>query len=335
MSIGNLKTEGNKGNNFPYQLSNLQLLGAIAASVAPPGGLATEATLAQVLAAIQNGTEFEQLIVMDLGGVGCPAACPTYIQIRIWDPQTQTFGPPVYYNAAGAVVVPVGPLQFVNPQYVLDNMLVQLTAINADLDVALSTRNAEATQLLIQALLTTIAADTSNLDVALSTRATEATLALLNAKFNSLGQKASASSAPVVLSTEQEVILDGIAADLALIYTNLQLNTVATQNMLTSLATEATLLDVETAIDAVNTKLTSVVRTPSLQRISGVAAASIAAGARSASFFNAGPTDATVAGGTLKPGESITFDAGAQGDTLGAIAYVTIATGDLVITTVV
>ena len=29
MSIGNLKDQGNKGNNFPYQLRNLQLLGAI------------------------------------------------------------------------------------------------------------------------------------------------------------------------------------------------------------------------------------------------------------------------------------------------------------------
>jgi hypothetical protein len=30
MSVGNLKDQGNKGNNFPYQLKNLQLLGQIA-----------------------------------------------------------------------------------------------------------------------------------------------------------------------------------------------------------------------------------------------------------------------------------------------------------------
>ena len=30
MSIGNLKDQGNKGNNFPYQLKNLQLLSQIA-----------------------------------------------------------------------------------------------------------------------------------------------------------------------------------------------------------------------------------------------------------------------------------------------------------------
>jgi hypothetical protein len=33
MSIGNLKTEGNKGNNFPYQLRSLQLLAAINDSI--------------------------------------------------------------------------------------------------------------------------------------------------------------------------------------------------------------------------------------------------------------------------------------------------------------
>ena len=38
MSIGNLKDQGNKGNNFPYQLKTLQLLGAINESIsALPG----------------------------------------------------------------------------------------------------------------------------------------------------------------------------------------------------------------------------------------------------------------------------------------------------------
>jgi len=33
MSIGNLKDQGNKGNNFPYQLRNLQILGEILTAV--------------------------------------------------------------------------------------------------------------------------------------------------------------------------------------------------------------------------------------------------------------------------------------------------------------
>ena len=38
MSVGNLKDQGNKGNNVPYQLKTLQLLGAINDSIsALPG----------------------------------------------------------------------------------------------------------------------------------------------------------------------------------------------------------------------------------------------------------------------------------------------------------
>ncbi len=37
MSIGNLKDQGNKGNNFPYQLRNLQLLGEILTALSSGG----------------------------------------------------------------------------------------------------------------------------------------------------------------------------------------------------------------------------------------------------------------------------------------------------------
>jgi hypothetical protein len=56
MSIGNLKTEGNKGTNYPYQhnvLKGLQKaleeLQQIIANTAPVSGLATEATLNTLL----------------------------------------------------------------------------------------------------------------------------------------------------------------------------------------------------------------------------------------------------------------------------------------------
>ena len=38
MSIGNLKDQGNKGNNFPYQLRSLQLLGDILTAINNSGG---------------------------------------------------------------------------------------------------------------------------------------------------------------------------------------------------------------------------------------------------------------------------------------------------------
>jgi hypothetical protein len=38
MSIGNLKTQGNKGTNFPFQLAVLQLLKQISAAIGGGGG---------------------------------------------------------------------------------------------------------------------------------------------------------------------------------------------------------------------------------------------------------------------------------------------------------
>lgn len=76
-------------------------------------------------------------------------------------------------------------------------------------------------------------------------------------------------------------------------------------------------------------------RTPSFLRVLGIANTATAVDARSVSFFNAGPVNATVDGAVLAPGEGISFDAGGQSDILPGITYVTIATGILLITTVV
>lgn len=86
--------------------------------------VSTEATLSQILVALQNGQEFEQNLIIDSTGA-------TYLQVRIWDTVTHTFGPSVYYDAAGVIVTPVSPLQLVNPQYVLDNILTQVSNLNA------------------------------------------------------------------------------------------------------------------------------------------------------------------------------------------------------------
>lgn len=294
MSKGMLNNPSGPRNNFGYQISNLQLLGAIAASVVPPpGGLATEATLLQVLTAIQNGKEFEQILVMDLGA---PAPYPTYVQIRIWNSVTHTFDPPVYYNAAGAVVVPIGPLQVVNPQYVLDNILLQVTAINADLDVALSTRASEATLLATNILLTTIS---GRLDVNLSTRASEATLLLVNAALTTLNATAAAQA------TEATQLL--VLAQLTAINADLDV-------ALSTRASEATLL-------AFSTKYTSTSRTPSVVNVPASSAGSTTAGVQEMSILVIGGGN-TVGGASIPSGTILNYKAKA-GDTVGALAYTT------------
>jgi len=60
----------------------------------------------------------------------------------------------------------------------------------------------------------------------------------------------------------------------------------------------------------------------------------IAAGAKSVSIANVGAANGTVKTVTLKPGETISFDAGALNNTLDAIAYVATSTEFLIITIV-
>lgn len=128
MSAGNVKDKGsNYGSNYSYQLSVLQLLDSISTSTGVPccPTAATELTLQSVLSAIQGGSLFFNNLVIDQGGPGCPAACPTYSEVRVWNGVSFTT---TYYDANGAVVVPVGPLVYVNPQYVLNDILLQVTA---------------------------------------------------------------------------------------------------------------------------------------------------------------------------------------------------------------
>jgi len=80
-------------------------------------------------------------------------------------------------------------------------------------------------------------------------------------------------------------------------------------------ATKALILAYLSTVLAVSTE-----RTPTLTRTTGDA--TITAGARSVSFFNSGAADdSTVLGTILKQGETVSFNAGGEGDTLSAIVY--------------
>lgn len=78
---------------------------------------------------------------------------------------------------------------------------------------------------------------------------------------------------------------------------------------------------------------TGVARTPNFLRPTGTSG-TISAGTFSMSFASVGTADATVGGITLKPGETLNFDAGAINNTLGAVAYsATTAGAELIIIT--
>lgn len=271
-------------------------------SLAASAGLATEATLLQILNNMIASQDIEILLVRDTGN-----ADKVVQQIREYDQGTGTWVTR-YEDVDGTAYVPVGPLEYLDPSAVLNLMLTELLDQGLTLDNILiaigniySTIHVEEDDNAIPEGLTlptgivelyghwdgawqrlttdgnnrlVIAADSLPLPTG---AATEVTLASLNAKLNSLGQKASAASAPVVLSTEQEAILatidsvlDTIKTDTALINSNVVLGNITlnaidtvldaikldTANLdvaLSTRASEATLQLIQIVLDNIKT----------------------------------------------------------------------------------
>ena len=138
MSIGNTKSYGNKGNNFPFQLNVLEGLQCACEQLKLVEGNTDqiEGTLLAILGALQNGQDFEALLVVDALNV-------TWLEVRIYDPAIPGFLPPVYYLAGSNVPgVPTAPITYINPNtylalitsYTLNlvAMASSLTAIQGD-----------------------------------------------------------------------------------------------------------------------------------------------------------------------------------------------------------
>lgn len=246
MSVGKKYTEGNKGSGLPFRSKVLQGIQAVTTAT---GLGATEATAQLILAAIQNGQDYESKIVEDATGA-------TFIEVRIFqpDPPPGIWLPPVYYKAGdntpyniGDPGGPVAPLVYINPSSLLAQIYSELQAqsltltqidLNTD-NVATETTLAsllaafnaenfatEATSTLINSniqlgnitlnsLLTAFnnedfAQEVTQLAIAADIATIEANIASLNSKFNTLGRKDDTASAPVVLSNQDKLVLDNM-----------------------------------------------------------------------------------------------------------------------------
>ena len=93
------------------------------------------------------------------------------------------------------------------------------------------------------------------------------------------------------------------------------------------------LTNVITAISGVTINIDPETKVTNITR--PVTSGTVPLGANNVSIANVGTTNATVKGVVLKPGEIITFNAGALNNTLDAIAYTASATAELLIITVV
>ncbi len=106
MSIGNLKTEGNKGNNFPYQLRTLQLLGSINDGIsADSNGVTRTTNLLRVTLA--SGTVAAGTYGASFASVGTANA--TVKGITLKPGETINFNPGGINNVLDAIAYDASP----------------------------------------------------------------------------------------------------------------------------------------------------------------------------------------------------------------------------------
>jgi hypothetical protein len=90
-------------------------------------GLATEATLLDVLAAVDNMRDYEVRLVVDASDV-------TWLEVRYWDAQDGTLGTPVYYLAGSTTPgSPVLPITYINPNTYLAQIVSNTTGLATEL----------------------------------------------------------------------------------------------------------------------------------------------------------------------------------------------------------
>ena len=320
MSIGNLRDDGNQSKNFPWQLKMLlgqqcacDQLTAINANTDD-----VEFLLTAILTTLQASTEYEAKFVVDT----CDSD-KVYLEVRVWNPDTSTWGPITYYiPGSDTPVIPAGAstpgcLIYTDPSGVLGMILAELQ--------------------LQTPILTDIETNTGDTVTEL-----QSILALYSA-----GPQACADSLSVTLCTEQGTTLSGILTELqSTLDVNVTNATLAvtqsgawtiTSNQGTTpwvvsgtVALDAgTLAALETITVNQGTSpwevsLPTGINTSFYNRMLG-AALVVPAGARSVSVQNIGSdninivTDSSPAT-VIDPGISLTFDA-QEGKTLGAYTF--------------
>jgi hypothetical protein len=171
------------------------------------------------------------------------------------------------------------------------------------------------------------------IDAADATKQDAHTTALnaINTKMPTLGQKAMAASQPVVLASDQAAI-PVTSPTLLAKEEEIRVQVAALNTKTPTLGQKAAVASqpVVLASDqpAITVAHAPVTRTPTVTN--ATAAGTVAAGAVQVSILNTGTTAATVAGGQLLPGASITWSP-PKGETLAAINYTASATATLAI----
>lgn len=243
--------------------------------------LATEATLLQVLAAVDSMRDYEVRLVED-------SATPnkvTWLEVRYWDAQDGTLGAPQYYLPGSSTPgSPVLPISYINDRTLLTQILATLSGT---LTVA-----------------GTVALDTPTL-TALEN------ITVQNGSGAAAVNIQDGGNAITVDDGGGSITVDGTVAATQSGTWNIN-NITGTVSLPTGAATETTLA-------AVNAKLTATTRTHNA--LSATGAGSVPSGSLRGSVLNAGSAVGTWNGISLPAGVALPWDAVGPRDTYGAIAY--------------
>ena len=356
MSAGDLKTDGLKGNNFPWQLK--MLLGQQCAcdqlTEINANTDDVEFLLSAILTTLQANTEYEAKFVVDT----CNGDT-VYLEVRVWNPDTSTWGPITYYlPGSDTPVIPPGAatpgcLIYTDPSGVLALILGAIQAGNLILtDIETNTGD---TVTELQNLLALYTAGQSACANSLSvTLCTEQGLSL-SAIENNTGAIATSTASIDTNTTSIPTSLPNIdistqvisfnTANIPNIDITTQLISVYTANIDTTTAA----ISVDTAAISADTttivsQLNSQVKTPVIKRISGITlgisvqiqSISIACPLISTTSILVS-TDGTASFVGVRPGETVYYDAGALNNYFAAnLFYIdTLGGGEALITYII
>jgi hypothetical protein len=290
MSIGNLKTEGNKGNNFPYQLKTLQLLGAINDGILALPGVDHESRTS-TYQAINNGVGYS------IGDI--------IIRYDIIDLATGLLEATIWFNDT------------LQTQLVPPPLPGDLTPISAPSGVTVLNGSA-GSAVNIQDGGNSITVDANNLDIR--------DLAFASDKVDVSGSSISVSNFPATqpVSATSLPLPTGAATAALQTQPGVDIGDVTINNIsgagAVNIQDGGNVISVDDAGASLTVDSNGVTRTTNLLRVT-LASGTVAAGTYGASFASVGTANATVKGITLKPGETINFDPGGINNVLDAIAY--------------
>ena len=313
MALGNGNPkEGDKGSNFNYELKVLQGLQCTCDQLKIIDGNTDdiEFILTSILTTLQASTEYEAKFTVDT----CNGDT-VYLEVRVWNPDTSTWGPITYYLPGSTTpVIPPGAatpgcLVYADPSAVLALILGAIQASNVILtDIETSV------ELIDNCVGTDGAAAPANSFV----------IAGVTAGGVQQTVEVNASGHVHIADGGGSITVDGTVAVSSL--PSVAISSLPNEGQ----QTMANSISVALASDQVGVQ-----RTPTFLRPAGLSG-TIPAGRYSMSFANVGTINATVGGITLKPGETMNFDAGAINNTLGSVAYnATGAGGELLIISLV